>query len=285
MGTLKIHHLVAAHITRLRIGGRALQCHVVLAETPSDGLVLVDTGLGTEDYADISSRLGRGFARVYAKPEINPALAVIHQLRGLGFDPHDVRHIVQTHLDLDHVGGLSDFPWATVHVHTTELQAATDRRTFKDRERYRPPFWAHGPRWQTYRTGGDRWQGFEAVRGLVGLPEDIFFVPLPGHTMGHCGVVLDTENGLVLDAGDAFFDRREVDQPKRQCAPSVALFQASVTTDVKLRKHNQDRLRALVATHPEIDVFAAHDPTALIRYGHTVPAPSIVPGPRAVASA
>ena len=270
MGSLKIHHLVAAHITRLRLGGQSLICHVVLVETPNDGLVLVDTGLGTADYADITSRLGRGFAQVYAKPAINPALAAIRQIEALGYQARDVRHIVQTHLDLDHVGGLSDFPWATVHVHATELQAATDRKTFKDRERYRPPFWAHGPHWQTYRDEGEPWFGFESVRGLVGLPEGIFFVPLPGHTMGHCGVVLDTEDGLVLDAGDAFFDRREVCQPKRQCGARVELFQLMVTTDFTLRKHNQDRLRELVRTHPEIDVFAAHDPTALIRYGHTV---------------
>ena len=212
MGSLKIHHLVAAHITRLTIGPNTLICHVVVVETPNDGLVLIDTGLGTADYADINSRLGRGFAQIYAKPEINSALAAIRQIEHLGLDPHDVRHIVQTHLDLDHVGGLSDFPWATVHVHATELQAATDRKTFRDRERYPPAFWAHGPHWHTYSTKGEPWFGFESVRGLVGLPEDIFFVPLPGHTMGHCGVVLDTTAGLVLAAGDAFYDRREVNR-------------------------------------------------------------------------
>lgn len=265
MGALKIHHLNCAHITRMTLGGQPLACHVVLAETPKDGLVLVDTGLGTADYADITSRLGSGFATVYAKPVVDPSLAAIHQVTALGFDPRDVRHIVQTHLDLDHVGGLSDFPWARVHVHATELRAATDRKGIKAKERYRPPFWAHGPHWQTYAEEGEPWFGFEAVRGLVGLPEEIFFVPLPGHTMGHCGVVLDTDQGLVLDAGDAYFDPREVNQPQRECAFGVRLFQLLVTTDFALRKHNQNRLRELLATHPEIEAFAAHDPTAFAR--------------------
>lgn len=81
--------------------------------------------------------------------------------------------------------------------------------------------------------------------------------------MGHCGVVLDTMDGWLLDVGDAYFDPREVHQPDRQCATGVGLFQKVVTTDKRLRFRNQDRLRALIAAHPEIDVFAAHDPTAL----------------------
>ena len=81
--------------------------------------------------------------------------------------------------------------------------------------------------------------------------------------MGHCGVVLNTADGWVVDAGDAYFDPREVHQPRRECARGVALFQTVVTTDRRLRFHNQDRLRDLVATHPEIEVFAAHDPSGI----------------------
>jgi glyoxylase-like metal-dependent hydrolase (beta-lactamase superfamily II) len=44
---LRVHHLDCAHITTMRLGGQPLTCHVLLVETPSSGLVLVDTGLGT----------------------------------------------------------------------------------------------------------------------------------------------------------------------------------------------------------------------------------------------
>ncbi|MCT9113339.1 MBL fold metallo-hydrolase [Streptomyces mirabilis] len=40
--------------------------------------------------------------------------------RELGFDRTDVRHIVLTHFDADHIGGLSDFPHAQVHVTAAE---------------------------------------------------------------------------------------------------------------------------------------------------------------------
>jgi glyoxylase-like metal-dependent hydrolase (beta-lactamase superfamily II) len=258
---LRVHHLNCAHVTTMKLGGKHLACHVLLVETPADGLVLVDTGLGTADYAAISSRLGWAFAHVYARPTVDPSLAAINQIRTLGFDPADVRHIVQTHLDLDHVGGLSDFPWATVHVHATEHQAAMTRKGLKARSRYRPGMWAPQP-FRTYQTGGEPWYGFDAVRQLEGLPPEILFVPLPGHTLGHCGVALDTDNGWLMDAGDAYFDPRQVHQPNRQCAFGVNLFQKINTTDSKLRFYNEDRLRTLIHDHPEINVFAAHDPGA-----------------------
>ena len=259
---LRVHHLNCAHVTTMKLAGKHLACHVLAVETPSDGLVLVDTGLGTADYAAISSRLGWTFAHVYGRPTIDPSLAAIHQIQTLGFDPSDVQHIVQTHLDLDHVGGLSDFPWATVHVHATEHQAAMTRNGLKARGRYRPGMWAHQPNFRTYRTEGDPWYGFEAVRQLQGLPPEILFVPLFGHTLGHCAVALETDHGWLLDAGDAYFDPRQVHQPNRQCAFGVNLFQKIVTTDSKLRFYNEDRLRHLIADHPEIEVFAAHDPGA-----------------------
>ncbi len=37
-------------------------------------------------------------------------------MKRLGYSINDVRHIILTHLDLDHAGGLHDFPNAAVHV-------------------------------------------------------------------------------------------------------------------------------------------------------------------------
>lgn len=260
---LKVHHLNCACIQRLRLRGQPLACHCLLVETPSSGLVLVDTGLGTLDYANPASRLGKMFAYGYANPKRDARLAAVHQIRQLGFDPRDVRHIVMTHMDLDHVGGLADFPHAKVHLHAAEMKQCTERRTFKDRHRYMPAMWAHGIDAETYATEGEPWFGFEAVRELRGLPPEILLVPLFGHTMGHCGVAVQDRSGWLLHAGDAYFDDREIKQPRRECAWMVGAFQAIVQTDRQLRLHNQTRLRDLAAQHPDIRIFAAHNPFEL----------------------
>lgn len=38
----------------------------------------------------------------------DPSMAAVHQIRALGLNLRDVRHIGMTHMDLDHIGGLSD---------------------------------------------------------------------------------------------------------------------------------------------------------------------------------
>ena len=80
-----------------------------------------------------------------------------------------MRHIVLTHLDFDHAGGLPDFPEAKVHVHAKEKDAALARVTFNQKQRYRSVQFAHGPAWETYEALGEPWKGVPAVRQLEGL--------------------------------------------------------------------------------------------------------------------
>jgi hypothetical protein len=94
--------------TGLRRG--LMVCHCLLIETPRDGLVLVDTGWGTRECREPA--LLPGYFRRLTGPTLDARETAHAQLAGLGFAATDVRHVVVTHLDLDHAGGLSDFPHA-----------------------------------------------------------------------------------------------------------------------------------------------------------------------------
>jgi ribonuclease BN (tRNA processing enzyme) len=69
----------------------------------------------------------------------------VRQVTRLGYWPTDVRHIVLTHLDPDHTGGISDFPWCDRAPTYREHDAAMRRPTGGERRRYRPNQWAHAP--------------------------------------------------------------------------------------------------------------------------------------------
>ncbi len=231
-------------------------CHCLVIEG-KDGLVLVDTGLGTDDIDDPRGRLGRMFVKV-TRPRLAREQTALAQIERLGFRRADVRHIVPTHLDLDHVGGLSDFPDAQVHVFEPELRAAMQRSTVGERGRYRVAQLAHGPRWATHALAGERWLGFESVR-VIG--EDVALVPLVGHTRGHCGVAVKDDRGWLVHAGDAYFFRGEVDPVAPRSTPGLALFQRLAAIDDVARRANQARLRELVRDHGrEVRLFCAHDP-------------------------
>ncbi|HEU4409210.1 MAG TPA: MBL fold metallo-hydrolase [Polyangiaceae bacterium] len=239
------------------LGPAELICHCLLVETKV-GLVLVDTGLGSRDVAAPGARLSPLWAKAL-RVRPRPAQTAIAQVRALGYGPRDVRHVVLTHLDVDHAGGIDDFPWAAVHLFAPEYRAAQERDTFLARRRYRPPEWQDEGRFRVYEAEGEPWFGFECVRGLAGLPPEIVLVPLVGHTRGHAGVAIERGGGhWLLHAGDAYFDRGELlDEPRR--APGLGLYQWLMQADGPARRQNQARLRELVHSRSDVAVLSSHD--------------------------
>jgi glyoxylase-like metal-dependent hydrolase (beta-lactamase superfamily II) len=226
--------------------------HCLLVER-ADGLTLVDTGFGREDVAN-PRRLGRPFVAV-VRPVLDVAETAAAQVAALGYRVEDVTDIVLTHLDLDHAGGLADFPHARVHVYGAELDAAQNP-TFRTRARYRGAQWAHGPHWVRHDVAGEDWFGFEAVHALT---DEVLLVPLHGHTAGHCGVAIRRPTGnWLLHAGDAYFDAREKRTPPT-VAPGLRVFQRLMAVDNSQRLFNQHRVRELHAARgSEVTVFSAH---------------------------
>lgn len=265
---MRVHHLNCA--TMCPPGGRLLAgkgrifsrgrmvCHCLLVEAPS-GLVLVDTGFGLAAVDDPGKYVGSAF-RAFVGPRLDASETAVRQVEALGFRADDVRDVLVTHLDLDHAGGLADFPRARVHVHDPELGAALARATLAERRRYRPAQWVHGPAWAPYAASGEPWNGFECARGLEGLPPEILALPLPGHTRGHAAIAVRGDDGWLVHAGDAYFFRGEMSAMPR-CPAGLAVFQARVAVDDAARCANRDRLRALALDRSlGVRVFCAHDP-------------------------
>lgn len=244
---------------RLGLMPDRLVAHCLLVES-ADGLVLVDTGIGAGDIAD-AKRLGGGFVKaVGARLDLDET--AVAQVQALGHQPSDVRDIVVTHLDLDHAGGLGDFPQARVHVLDAELAAARRRSHAKEKGRYITAQWSHGPSWvEHHDSGGEDWFGFDAIP-VVG--DDVLLVPLRGHTRGHCAVaVRRPSGGWFLHAGDGYFFAGEKERPS-SCPAGLRWFQTMVQMDKAARLGNQERLRDLHARHgDQVTMFSAHDATEL----------------------
>jgi glyoxylase-like metal-dependent hydrolase (beta-lactamase superfamily II) len=173
--------------------------YCLLVET-NDGLLLVDTGFGTRDYV-APTRLMRLFTRLLRTPRDVEETAARQVVR-LGYSVEDVRHIVLTHLHLDHAGGLPDFPGADVHVFGAEYRAMVQPQELLERF-YVSAHWAHGPRWVIHELEGEKWFGFDGVQIKRALRPRVLLIPLPGHTRGHCGVAVETPRGWLFHCGDA----------------------------------------------------------------------------------
>jgi len=267
---MRIHHLncgTMCPFSRRLINGEGsltapgeMVCHCLLIETPSSGLVLVDTGFGLDDIRDPRRRLGP--IRHLLRGRLDPRETAANQVEALGFQRSDVRHVIVTHLDLDHAGGLSDFPDAAVHLLEREKHDGVNVPDAKAKQRYRTIQWAHGPRWESYEPSGETWKGFECVRELRGLPPEILLVPVAGHTRGHACIAIQRSDDWLLHCGDAYFSHQSV---VRGGAPPAGLraFQRVAAMHYGLMLDNQARLRELNERESDVRMFCSHDPWEL----------------------
>lgn len=235
--------------------------HCLLLETARSGLVLIDVGLvGTREAAD--PRRVSPMVRIEFGPRLIYEETALARVQSLGFDPRDVRHVVFTHLDVDHVGGLADFPWATAHAYAPEMRVARNDRSFGSRLRYDHSVLEGHERWELYEggaAGGDGWFGLSGTRPVQGLGADLALVPLSGHSAGHCGVAVRAPDGWLLHAADTYLHRDEMLPPPEGPA-ATGLHQLLFAADGGARRESLARVRALRRDHgEEVTIFCSHD--------------------------
>lgn len=167
-----------------------LPVNVFLVEHPA-GLCLFDTGQTAVAGAPGYFPRWYPFFRL-ARFELVAEDEIAEQI-----DPASVRWVVLSHLHTDHVGGLAGLRHAEVLVTRVEWERAAGIR---GRLRgYLPQYWPAGlePHLIDFSAGP---AGAFPVSHDVAGDGSLSMVPLPGHTPGHAGLLVDQR---VLLSGDA----------------------------------------------------------------------------------
>lgn len=263
-----IHHLHCGSLCPYcapLFGQKGLQaevvCHCLLVET-DQGLVLIDTGLGMQDYLQPQKRLGSILSK-FGTIQNNLNLTAIAQIQNLGFKPTDVKHILVTHLDFDHAGGISDFPHATIHILSSEFNA-TQNLSYKNKIRYRTQQFKQHRYWNFIEAdAGETWFNLSKVQGFKLFQDEILMIPLLGHTEGHCGIAIKQNNHWLLFCGDAYYSHQQLD-PKHRL-PILNMTERLFAYDNLQRIHSLKQLQLLAQNQPDIEIICAHDPVELRR--------------------
>lgn len=242
-----IHHLNCG--TLLVPSYPTVTCHCLLLE--EDGkLALIDTGIGLLDVLTPEERLGRPLIDL-AGFQFHESDTAVRRIEALGFKAAAVEHIVLSHGDPDHAGGLADFPQAQVHIASEEL-ASIERGHL----RYIPKQFAHQPVWKTCSRSSRQWFGLEARPVETSFSSEVLLIPLPGHTLGHCGVAVQQRDRWLLHVGDAYYLRAELTTDNH---PVSAVATARADDDAQ-RRLSLNQLRRLAADHArEVDMVGYHD--------------------------
>jgi N-acyl homoserine lactone hydrolase len=136
------------------------------------GVVLVDTGMGSEPEID-----------AHYRPRRRPLPSA---LAAAGVSPGEVTVVVNCHLHFDHCGGNPELTGRPIVTQRVELETA---RTTADYT-LAPLVDAAGLR-------------YEQLDGEAEILPGLFVIPTPGHTSGHQSVVVVGGDGTVVVAGQS----------------------------------------------------------------------------------
>ena len=168
---MKLDEVRAIQYGDVLVEGERWPNSIHVVEHP-EGRVLVDTGM------------------IDSTPELDAEW-------GIRFDasliPRDVVCVINTHLHFDHCGGNRLFVGTPIHVQRVEREAArADGYTIAE------------------------WVEFDGATyvehdGAAEILPDVRVLPTPGHTPGHQSVLVDTDDGLVVLAGDVGYTWKQFD--------------------------------------------------------------------------
>lgn len=234
-------------------GGRGLgvvsmSVTVAVVERP-DGLVLIDTGWSRRTCAWPEEHPGR-LAKLLLAMKVKPEDAMASQLLSLGYNPGDVKHLIATHLHIDHAGAADDFAQATLHASAREWAIA---RTLGRLRGYDAALFSR-PRTASHVLSGPPRLGFPASHDLFG-DDSVLLLDARGHTQGSLAVAVRLHDGWALHAGDAAMFARDF---RHDRALPLSPYQRLQSHDLYAQRASYGHLRAAETEH-DARVVPAHD--------------------------
>ena len=219
-----------------------------LVRHPTAGAMLVDTGLHPSVASDPSHNMGGRAARYFS---LERGRDVTSQLRERGLGPGDIEVVVLTHLHVDHASAISEFPESTFVLSAPEWEAATGAR-IPILAGYHRAHFDHAVDYRVVDFDGDAIDSY----GPFGRTFDLFgdgsvrIAFTPGHSAGHCSVLLRLPRRDFVVLGDVAYTWRQLQGGPEPLRP--------------VDRHNWRRslheVQAYINAYPYALVVPSHDP-------------------------
>lgn len=232
---------------------------VAVIEHSLHGVLLYDSGYSEHFYNETRRWPNSVYGRV-TPVFIDEGTTAKAQLESRGISPRDVRHIVLSHFHGDHIAGVRDFSKAQFIY---QEEAFTAVRHLKGISALRKAFLPGllpqdfeergcGLNAAQFSSGPKELSQFEGVHDVFG-DGSVWAVPMPGHTEGHLGLLVRTQDKDYLLAGDACYVRDNFifNQPS-------SVITKLIMDDFSAYKETLHRLHQTHIHHPRLQIVPCH---------------------------
>lgn len=217
-----------------------------LIEHP-EGRFLVDTGDTWRNSVPGYLPWWNPFFTTQVEIKVAPLEEIGPRLHAMGLDPaRDIEAVLLTHFHHDHTGGLDHFPHCRVIAPRESYEVSCG---FKGKMMgCLPQRWPTWLRPELVDMNGPAAGPFAASHAIT-RDGRIFFVPTPGHSIGHAAVVVRGEDVTYFLAGDATYTQDNLRHDRVD----------GVTYNPALSLKTLRAIKEFAAKEPTV-ILPAHDP-------------------------
>jgi len=175
-----------------------------MVQHPKRGVILYDTGYSTRFY-EATRKLPYRVIRTITPAELTEEGNADRQLERTGVKANEVKTIILGHGHVDHVPGVVYFPGAELVVSRCEWEAMQGPAFRLFTRAYLKSLYegiGNKLRFVEFEKEGRPLAGFDLAVDLYG-DQTMILVPLPGHTVGQMGLLVNSQAGRFFFIGDA----------------------------------------------------------------------------------
>jgi glyoxylase-like metal-dependent hydrolase (beta-lactamase superfamily II) len=204
-----------------------------------DDYILIDAGMGTRARAEFRADMPRYMRPLTKVKNINP---IIKQLPAE--ISQKIKTIYLTHTHWDHLSGAQDFPGACAAIAPEE----------KNELKHVWPSQTKNLEWCPWQWSDQEYLGFKKSLDVFG-DQSVVIVPLPGHTDGSIGVLIETNHDRYFLVGDLTWNAKAMSQGKQ--IPRVMRWLTRI--DGKQTRKTMAKVRRIKRENPDLQIIPSHD--------------------------
>ena len=235
-----------------------------LIHHPVQGNILFDTGYSTR-YFEATKKFPFSLMNRVTPVQITEEENAVNQLFEMNITAKQIQTVILSHLHADHAGGIADFHQSTIYVDKKEWKYGKQSKLKLLMNGYlKQLFKSINPSSLKLFDFEDTGSAYGPFSKTIDLFKDnaILLVPLPGHSIGQFGLLLNISNQeRYFLIADSVYIKANYQQNK-----GGSILSRIAHYNRKQYERNFPMLKQLEVMNPNLTIIPSHDPSIYKQY-------------------